>query len=72
MSATSPKELHAHLQQPMAYHDLFEDAHAEPKKKPRDTNFSLGLSTSGLNLELLKKNILRREDSIKLAFNLNQ
>ena len=72
MSATSPADLKQHLEEPMQFHSIFDDAENSPKSQQKNLNFSIGVSTSGLSLELLKKNLLKTDDFLKLAFNLNQ
>lgn len=72
MSATSPADLRQHLEEPTQFHSIFDDADGRPKDKQKNLNFSLGVSTSGLSLELLKKNVIKNEDFLKFAFNMNQ
>jgi hypothetical protein len=71
MSATSPSDLRSHLESPPQFKSLLDDEETKDRK-PRNLDFSIGVSNTGLNLELLKKNIVKQGDSFKLLYNMNQ
>jgi hypothetical protein len=71
MSATSPSDLRHHLESPAELTSIFDKADDIKKDKTKNINFSVGASINGLNLELLKKNIIKKDDFLKLSFNMN-
>ena len=46
----------------MEFKSLLDEDEDKTDKKPRNLNFSIGVSSSGFNLEFLRKSVLKQGD----------
>ena len=56
----------------MEFKSFLDEDEDKTDKKPRNLNFSIGVSSSGFNLEHLRKSVLKQGDLLKFSFNMNE